>query len=130
MRYSWLALVFFAWATITSAAAPPKEADVEEEIASLEYRLYERVEFPTRIRRLGAEITLAEARIKSLEKLLREYQSFQKFSTGNPLTLTVEETKLALLEAKLQLEGLREERSLLERYKDEQRRLFELRARK
>jgi hypothetical protein len=126
MRYSWLVIVFFGFATLTSAAPPVVDRDAD--IRALEYRLYDRVDFPLRLRRIDNEITLAEARQKSLEKLLKEYQSFQKFSIGNPLTLTVEDTKLQLLELKLQIESLREERSLMHRYKDEQRRLFELRG--
>ncbi len=125
MRYSFLVLAFFACASLTSAAAPKNAA--EAEIQELESRLYERVEFPARVRRMENSIKLAEARLKSLEKLLVEYQSFQKFSIGNPLTLTVEETKLQILDTKLQLKELRDERSLLYRYKDDQRRLDELR---
>jgi hypothetical protein len=106
-------------------AAPPE--DIATELRDLEWRLYERVDFPLRVRRLETEIKLAETRLKSLEKLLVEYQSFQKFSTGNPLTLTVEDTRYQILELKLRLENLREERLLLDRYKDDQRRLFELR---
>lgn len=124
MRYSFLVLAFLACASLTSAA--PKES-TEAEIRDLEWRLYERVEFPTRIRRIESELKIGEARLKSLEKLLAEYQSFQKFSTGNPLTLTVEDTRLQILELKVRIDDLREERSLLERYKSDQRRLFELR---
>jgi hypothetical protein len=101
----------------------------EQELRDLEWRLYERVDFPLRVRRLDTEIKIAEARLKSLERLLAEYLTLQKFSPGdgNPLTLTVEDTRLTILEAKLRLADLREERLLLDRYKDDQRRLFDLR---
>jgi hypothetical protein len=101
----------------------------DQELRDLEWRLYERVDFPLRVRRLDTEIKIAEARLKSLEKLLAEYMTFQKFSPGdgNPLTLTVEDTKLQIMEAKLRLADMREERLLLDRYKDDQRRLYDLR---
>jgi hypothetical protein len=114
MRYSWLPLVFVAFATLTSAAAPPKGENLAE-------RRADRGEVMLRLRQLDRQIQRADAQAKSLERLLAEYQSFQKFSIGNPLTLTVEETKLQLLDAKLLAEELREERSQLSRYGQEGR---------
>lgn len=126
MRYSLWVFVFLAWASLTSAA-PPGGA-TEAELRDLHWRLYERVDFPLRLRRIDSLLKVEEARLKSLEKMLAEYQSFQKFSTGNPLTLTVQDTELQILETKTQIDDLREERRLLERYKGEQRRLFELQS--
>ena len=123
MRF-FLALVLLLTASLAAAAEEP----VEREIRALEWRLYDRVEFPLRLRQIDSEIKLTEARLESQRKLLAEYQSFQRFSAGNPLTLTVEETKLQILASRLRLDNLREERSLLLRYRDDQRRLFELRA--
>lgn len=126
MRYSFLVLAFFACASLTSAAAP--EGATEAEVAEIEWRLYERVQYPAAMRRIENDLKLSQARLKSLEKLLVEYQSFQKFSIGNPLTLTVEDTKLQILELKTHIADLREQRLELDRTKSEQRRLFELRA--
>lgn len=123
MRF-FLALILLLVTSLAAAAEEP----VEREIRTLEWRLYDRVEFPLRLRQIDSEIKLTEARLKSQQKLLAEYQAFQRFSAGNPLTLTVEETKLQILASQLKLEDLREERSLLLRYRDDQRRLFELRG--
>ena len=117
----------FAAPPVMTGISPALDAKLARERLDLEHRLYERVDFPIQARRLVSEITLTEAKLKSLEKLLAEYQGFQRFSTGNPLTLTVEDTKLQILAAKLHLDDLKEEKSLLERYRDDQRRLYELR---
>jgi hypothetical protein len=127
MRRRLFALLLCAFPAVLHAA--PAADDPGQELRDLEWRLYERVDFPLRVRRIDTEIKIADARLKSLQKLLAEYMTFQKFSPGdgNPLNLTVEDTKLQILEVKLRLENLREERLLLDRYKDEQRRLFDLR---
>jgi hypothetical protein len=129
MRRYLLALALVTLPLQLLAAEPDAPKTADQEMRDLEWRLYECVDFPLRVRRLDTEIKIAEARLKSLEKLLAEYMTFQKFSPGdgNPLTLTVEDTRLQILEAKLRLADMREERLLLDRYKDDQRRLFDLR---
>lgn len=96
-----------------SAAGQPAQAQTaydtqrRVEIAALRLRLYENVEHPAEVRRMKSELKLAEAEVASLERLLREYRPFDKFSTGRPLVLTIESTRLALLRAELRRDNLR-----------------------
>jgi len=129
-----LSLVLLLGSTVvTFAAEPPRSSRVPLpsakrtlEIAQLRARLYERVEFPLRLLRLENEIKLAEAQIESFKRLDKEYQQFTKFKYSNPLIHTIETTKLGLLQATLHLKNLKEERHLLRRYFDEERRLRRL----
>ena len=131
----------FAWGCLVASslimpsllAAPPVMTGLPEglkprqrERIDLEYRLYDNVDFVVQARKLGTQIKLAEERLKSLEKLQQEYAAFTKF-TRSGFTITMEDLRLSLLEAKLTLADLREEKSLLEKYHDEQRELLKLR---
>ena len=114
-------------------AAPPAMTGLPEALQprarmrlDLEYRLYDNVDFVIQARRLTTEIKLTEERLKSLEKLQREYAAFDKF-THPGFTLTFEDLRLSILEAKLRLADMREEKSLLEKYRDDQRQLLQLR---
>jgi hypothetical protein len=98
------------------------------EIAKIELRLYLQVEYPRELRRLESQIRLTELEIKSYEERLREYRSVDKFSTGRPLLVTLQDVRLCLLEAELRLEDLRAERAALVRFHSDQWRLLELRA--
>lgn len=101
-------------------------AEHELEIAQLALRQYERVEYPLQLERLESEITLAKARIAALEGQLAEYEQFNKFTGSNPLFLTRQQTRLALLEARLELKNLETERRLLQQARCDQVRLHTL----
>ncbi|MEX2317765.1 MAG: hypothetical protein WD669_11475 [Pirellulales bacterium] len=98
------------------------------EMANLELRLYLQVEHPREMRHLDAQIKLAEAEVKAYEERRREYEPFNKFSTGRPLLLPMQSLRLCLLEAELRLDDLRAERNALVRFHSDRWRLLELRA--
>lgn len=131
--FAWGCLVASSLIMSSLLAAPPVMTGLPEglrprqrERIDLEYRLYDNVDFVVQARKLGTQIKLAEERLKSLEKLQQEYAAFTKF-TRPGFTITREDLRLSLLEAKLTLADLREEKSLLEKYRDEQRELLKLR---
>ena len=97
------------------------------EIAAIEQRLYRRVEHPARVRALKAEIQFAEARVDSLRRILAGYRPFTRFSTGNPLTITVERTKLDLLREELHVRNLRDHLRMENRYHRQRMQLYSLR---
>jgi hypothetical protein len=100
----------------------------ELESANLELRHYLHVEYPRQRRHLDAQIQLTEAEVRGLESRLREYRPFNKFSTGNPLSVTIQYTQICLLDAELRLADLRAERNHLIRFRSDQWRALELRA--
>jgi len=97
------------------------------EIAELHLRLYVRVDFALRLKRLDSEIRLTEAQLASIKRILVQYRLLERLKPA-PLLGTRERTKLQLLETELRLQDLRVERLLLRRYHPDQRRLFELEA--
>jgi hypothetical protein len=96
------------------------------EMAKIELRLYLQVEHPREVRRLDAQIKLTEAEIEAYEERLREYRSVDKFSTGRPLLVTLQDVRLCLLELQLRLRDLRAERQAMIRFHSDQWRLMEL----
>ncbi len=76
------------------------------EIATLEQRLYKQVEYPTRVRSLRTEQIMTQARIDSLKRRLAEYGPMNRFETGKALFVTIEQTKLELLQEELYLKDL------------------------
>jgi hypothetical protein len=100
----------------------------ELESANLELRHYLQVEFPRMRRQLDAQIQLTEAEVRVLQARLREYRPFNKFSTGNPLSVTIQHTQMCLLDAELRLADLRAERNNMIRFRSDQWRVLEMRA--
>lgn len=86
------------------------------ERAALEQRYYRRVEHPNQVRTLKAEIKFSAARVDALRRINTSYRPFTRFSTGNPLTLTVERTRLDLLREEIYLRELREQLRLEYRF--------------
>lgn len=116
-------------ATIGVGAARAQTAyDVQRqvEIAELRLHLYQNVEHPAEVRRLRTELTMADAEAESLKRLLREYEPFNRFSTGNPLTLTVESTRLALLRAELRRDNTKADLQAMQRHHAQRLRLLQL----
>ncbi|TWT72800.1 hypothetical protein Pla123a_40990 [Posidoniimonas polymericola] len=110
-RLAVLLTAALAWSAVGQSAQAETAYDTQRriEIAALRLQLYENVEYPAELRRLKSELKLAEAEAASLERLLREYEPFDKFSTGRPLVLTIESTRLALLRAGLRRDNLRQD---------------------
>jgi hypothetical protein len=98
------------------------------EIANYELRQYLQVEYPRERRHLDAEIKLTEAEVQAYQERLREWAPFDKFSTGRPLIVSIQNMRLCLLEAELRLKDLRAERNNLIRFHSDRWRLLELRA--
>jgi hypothetical protein len=98
------------------------------ETANLELRLYLQVDHPRELRHLDAQIKLAEAEVKAYQERLHEYRPFNKFSTGRPLLVPLQDLRLCLLEAELRLDDLRAERNAVIRFHSDRWRLLELRA--
>jgi hypothetical protein len=98
------------------------------EVINLELRHFLQVEHPRQRRHLDAQIQLTEAEVRSLQNRLREYRPFARFSTGNPLNVTIQHTEICLLDAELRLADLRAERNNLIRFRSDQWRVLELQA--
>ncbi len=118
----------FAQAELASPSAAWTAAQQGLEIATLEWRLYRQVEYPRELRRLLSKITLTEAEIKTYRLRLREYGPMNRFSLGKPLFVSLQNTRLHLLEAELRLQDLTAERLALRRFRSDRCRLLELRV--
>jgi hypothetical protein len=95
------------------------------EVAVMELRNYLQVEYPRKQRHLNAAIELTEAEIRDLKEQLREYGPFSRFSTGQPLLITVQNAWMCLRDAELRLRDLWAERNALMRFHSDQWRLLE-----
>ena len=116
---------------------PPKSSDSLADlaqrqrllqIAKIELRLYERVEHPTRIRRLETEAKLARAEHESAVRLFRKYDSYHRSKYSNPFLVTLESARLAVTETKLRLDELKQEKCLAVQFHPDRLRLFQLRV--
>lgn len=108
------------------AALRREMAERELEIAVLQLRRYERLEYPLRLRRLESMIELTEAEVASFERQVAEYAGFDKFVGSAPLFQSLEQARLNLIDAQLRLDDAQQERRLLERHHADQRRLYAL----
>jgi hypothetical protein len=97
-------------------------------LAKLELRHYQQVEYPRLQRHLQAEIDLTDAEIRIYKERLREYRPFDRFSVGRPLSVTLQELRLCLLNAELRLRDLWAERNALIRFRSDDWRLLELKV--
>jgi hypothetical protein len=93
------------------------------EIARLRFKLYERVDYPLRQRQLHSEITLLEARVASMRRRVKD---LDRFRGAEALFTTIEDARLALLEAELGLRDREHELMLLELHNQDERRLRQL----
>ena len=115
-------------AEIDPYAAARAEVRRELELAKRESRYYWQIEYPRQRRELGAAIELTELEIKRHKALLREYRPFNRFSVGNPLSLTIADLDICLRDAELRLNELRHERNNLVRFHSDEARLRDLRV--
>jgi hypothetical protein len=97
-----------------------RRSDQAVEIARLRLKLYERVDYPLRLRHLRTEIKLMEARVSSLGRRVKESRRFYR---SPALFTTIEKLQLSLLEAELVLKDLKHERTLLQSHNKDERRL-------
>jgi hypothetical protein len=110
----------------TSYAEARAAARRELLLAKLDLRHYQQVEYPRLKRHLDAQIELTEAEIRVYKERLREYRPFDRFSLGRPLSVTIQELRMCLLEAELRLRDLWAERNALLRFRSDDWRLLEL----
>jgi hypothetical protein len=115
-------------AEIDQYAAARAEVRLELELAKRESRYYWQIEYPRERRLLNAAIELTEAEIRRHRALWREYRSFNRYSVGNPLSLSVADLEICLLDAELRLDELRHERNNLVRFHSDEARLRDLRV--
>lgn len=121
-----LALVF-PLVAISAEPNPVLETALRDlETALLQLRLYKNEEYPQKLRRFDREIELAQAHVEFYEGRVAEYEQFERFSTGNPLSLSLEEARLGLLQAELKLDELQDDRAMLVRHHPLRCRLFQL----
>jgi len=136
-RFALLILVLAAanWARPAESAPPDfrtgalAAAQRQREIAKLELRLFQRLDFPLRLRQLETEITLTKAELASHKRSVVEYERFTKFKYSSVMFVTLEQARLDVLESELRLKDLIEEKWLLIQHRSDLRRLLELRAR-
>ncbi len=98
------------------------------EMAKIELRLYEQVEYPRQRRQLDARIALIEEEIKMYKERRREYEPFTRWGTGRPLLITSQELKLCLMDAEFKLQDLVADRNALQRFHSDQWRLLALKV--
>ena len=105
--------------TPTRTPDPLADAKRAVEAARLRLRLFERVDYPLRLQELDGRLQLTRAEVESLRRRIAEYE---RFDGSKAVFLTLEETRLQLLEAELRWKQLDQERLLLQlHYKDERR---------
>lgn len=68
------------------------------------------VAYHREIQRLDNLVMLRKAEIASLERQLVEWRPLDQFRTGRPVMLDIERTRLLILEAKLDLQYLEQQR--------------------
>ena len=96
------------------------------ELAKMELRHYWQIEYPRQRRHLNAAIELTEAEIRDYRQRLRTYRPFDRFSTGQPFLITLQELRMCLRDAELRLHDLWAQRNALVRFHSDQWRLLEI----
>jgi hypothetical protein len=94
----------------------------------MELRHYWQVEYPRQQRHLNAAIELTEAEIRDYKERLRAYRPFDRFSTGQPFLVTLQELRMCLREAELRLRDLWAERNALVRFHSDEWRFLEMKV--
>ena len=100
----------------------------ELELAKTELRHYWQVEYPRQRRHLNAQIDLTEAEIRDYQERLRAYRPFDRYSTGGPFLVTLQDLRMCLLDAELRLRDLWAERNALVRFHSDDWRFLELKV--
>jgi hypothetical protein len=115
-------------AEVDPYAAARADARRDLQFALMDSRYYWQIEYPRQRRELQAAIELTEAEIEWQRALLREYRPFNRFSVGNPLSLTFKDLEICLRDAELRLNELRYERNNLVRFHSDEARLRDLKV--
>jgi hypothetical protein len=127
-----IAMLSIAPSTTSAQEAPSYIARLNArrdlELAKIELRHYWQVEYPRQQRHLNAAIELTEREIRDYRARLRAYRPFDRFSTGQPFLITLQELRMCLRDAELRLQDLWAERNALVRFHSDQWRLLEMKA--
>jgi hypothetical protein len=107
---------------LTAARA---DARRDLQAAQMEANHFWQIEYPRRQRELNAAIDLTEREVKLNRLLLREWGPFDKFATGQPLSISITSARLCLRESELRLDELRHQRNDLVRFHSDEARLYE-----
>jgi len=75
------------------------------------------VEYPRQLQTLDDLIRLRKAEIASLERRLKEWEPLDRFDTGRALMVTIENTRLVLLQSQIELRQLEQQRFNMARYR-------------
>ena len=86
------------------------------ERAKTELRYQWQIEYPRKCRELDTAIELTRIEIDDNKAMLREYQPFDRFSTGAPLPITIRNVKMCIRAGELRLNELLAERNYLVRF--------------
>ncbi len=111
---------------LTSAPLSPEER--AQEIARLRYLLYQRVEYPLRLRQLDSEIRIASAELKSLDRQIQEYESISRPVASHPFLFTLESAKMRRVAVQERLQFVQHEKRLVLQSFQIERRLRQLEA--
>ncbi len=111
-----------------AAADSPEVAAARGDVQRAQWRLvqYDRVEFPLELRRLEDAIRLTAAETESLERRITAYEPFTRVKYGSPVFVTLENLRLALLEAELRHRRQVDEKCLLVRLRPARRDMLAL----
>jgi hypothetical protein len=96
------------------------------QLAKMELRHYWRVDYPSQQRQLNALIELVDAEIRDYRARLRAYRPFNRFYTGQPFLISLQELRMCLCEAELRQRDLWAERNALVRFRSDQWRILEM----
>lgn len=83
--------------------------------ANARYQHY--VQYPRQVQTLDNLIRLKKAEIASLERRLKDWEPSDRFDTGRALMVTIENTRLVLLQTQMELQQLEQQRFDLVRYR-------------
>jgi hypothetical protein len=96
------------------------DARRELERAKTDLRYYWQYEYPRRCRALDAAIDITRTEIDNNKELLRDYEPFTRFSTGQPFPMTVRNVQMCIKVGELRLNDLLAERNYLTRFRGDQ----------
>lgn len=115
LRLLMLAACCFSSLIVSTTVNAHDSYSLQARVANSHYRHY--VEYPRQLQLLEDSIRLQKAEIASLERRLFEWEPSDRFHTGRALTVTIENTRLVLLAAKLDLQRMEQQRFDLVRYR-------------
>ena len=109
-RLFWCSLALAAVVNSVFGSAATAYPPYAPSVSPAAYYWHHDIGYHREIKRLDNMVMLRKAEIASLERQLKEWRPLDQFRTGRPVMLDVERTRLLILEAKLDLQCLEQER--------------------